>query len=623
MPDGTRYRLDGVDPRMDDAAIRKIAVAHHRKANADAYANAPDSQMILQSERDSAAYGGNNPNGLERFGLGLKHSLNRSYSGLKSFFTDLSKEDKLRLQQGDAFVKQNDGFASAGQIVGDIAPDIALAMGTKGLSFPLRAGYQGMSSYLRTPGDTGDRAIAGGVSMLGEGVGTALSAALRNGAKAVEPFYKTGRERIVNRTLNNAYTGEGSLLDAITNGNREIIQGVKPTTAQAVLDPGISRLTDSFGAKYSDIGNALKNSDINRNTAYQTLMQNIAGTPENLALAEAFRKNQARADFGAANGTQLLRTPELDATAASLSMNPFVKDSIPAAKKLAQAKFYNDPANAGKVYVEPDSGQVSGLSFIGKTLGDKTGAAYTKGNTGMAEVLGDTRDSVVNYLRAASPLYAEAVDNYARNSRPINQMKVGDHMYNSMFPAIVDEAGTPFRATMNSFLNAKRNGDKVVQGVTKMKNKTMDEVLEPWQTQVYDDIGLDIGRAEAAKSLGVGGGSQTAARLSDAGALNGNGIVSNILRAGAYTQGGLVGGQAADAVIGAGSKRINDRIAERLGEAIIDPNVAAAILRNTRMKPGFFLRETSKNRGLGSGLFDSTFNHMPNQFPGQTDLTQE
>lgn len=624
MPDGTKYKLDGVDPNMSDLDIHKLAEKHHRKVSADIYAGAPDNQMILQSEKDAAAFGGGNDlSALKKFGLGAKHSLNRSWSGIKGLVTDLSHEDKMRLQQGDAFVNQHGGAASAGQFVGDLAPDIALAVATRGMGLGWRAGLQGTSSFLRTPGDWADRALAGGVSAAGEGVGQLLSSTFKGGAKAIEPFSQTGRDRIVNRTLNGAYTGEGDLLSAILRGNNEIIQGVKPTTAQAVLDPGISRMTDSMAAKFPDVGNAIKKSDLHRNTAYQTLMSQIKGTEEEIARFEAIRKAAAQSDFGAANATSLMRTPELDATAARLMGSPSVKESVPGALKIAKDQFALDAANNGKTFVPPAEGSVGGISYIAKDLSNRVGKAMSPHSSDDPIVLAGLRDSVVDYLRSASPLYANAVDNYAKNSRPINQMKVGNVMYEKAFPATVDESGMAFRMNKNSFLNAKRDADEVVKQATGLRNKSADEILEPWQTKIYDDIGKDVSRADAAASIGLGGGSQTAQRLSDAGALNPHGMIGNILRAGAYVNGGIVGGQAADSLMSSIANKVNGKISGRLGEAIVDPNIAASILRDTNMAPGFFLTQTSKNRGITAGLADATFNHMPNQFPWKENQKEQ
>jgi hypothetical protein len=614
MPDGTKYKLDGIDPKMSDLDIQRLAEKHHREANAKAYAGIPDNKMVLQSEKDAAAFGGEEPGALKQFGLGLKHSLNRSYSGVKGLLSDLSHEEKMRLQQGDAFVKQYGGPALAGEVVGDIAPDIALGLASGGMSFPVRAGLQMGSGFLRTPGNMTERLIAGGVNGVGEGVGTALAKGLNKGVSIAEPFYKTGRERIVNRTLNNAYTGEGDLLQAILRGNKEFIQGVQPTTAQAALDPGISRLTDSIGAKYAPVGNALKNSDINRYGAYHSLLKDMAGTPENIAAAEAARKAAALKDFGAANSTPLIRSPELDATAQRLSMIPYVKDAVPDSLRLAQTNFYLDPANTGKVFTKPDAGSVGGLSNIEHTLTKQIGD-IVRGSGKDVDSMVKTRNALTDYLRSASPLYAEAVENYAKNSRPINQMVVGKTMYEKAFPAVVDESGIPFRMNSNNFLNAKRNADEIIQSKTGLRNKSMDEVLEPWQKERYDAIGADIGRAEAAKSLGMGGNSQTAQRLSDAGAFDQNGILSNALRAGAYTQGGILGGQTMNSAISEMADALNKRVAGRLGDALVDPNIAISILRDTKMKPNWFMNLANKNMGLSAGIADSTFNHTPDQFP--------
>lgn len=564
-------------------------------------------KMILQSEKDAEAYGGKDPSAIKKFALGAKHSAIRSYSGVKDFVSELSPEDKQRLQQGEAFVNQHGGYATAGQIAGDVLPDIALGVGTGGASLPLRMAMQGASSFLRTPGDIGDRSLAGAFALGGEGVGDVIGRGIRGAGKIVEPYTSKGRERIVNRTLNGAYTGEGDLMSQLLRGNTEIIQGVKPTTAQAAQDAGISRLSDSLSASNANVGSAIKNSDLARNTAYQSMMQNIAGTPEELARAKAIRSTQGQADFGRANSATLNSNPELDATAERLLQSPYVQQSVPGALEIAKGKFALDPANNGMKFTAPPDGSVGGISHIAKDLSNRVGKAMNPNSSADPIVLADTRDAVVNYLRSASPLYAEATDNYAKNSRPINQMQIGKTMYEKAFPAVVDESGLAFRMNKNSFLNAKRGIDDVAQNVTKLRNKSADEILEPWQRQAYDNIGADLGRAESAQAVGQGVNSATAARLSDAKALNPTGILSKALRTAAYLKAGMVGGQVADMAINATSKKFNGKIGDRLGDAIIDPNTAIDILRNTNMKPGRFMRSTDKNLGIFSGLGDTSY----------------
>jgi hypothetical protein len=621
MPDGTQYDLDNIDPNLTDRQIMDNVSAHHKKQNADAYAGVPSNykDLVLESEKNSADFGGQKPGALKQFGLGMLHSLDKQVAGVTGLFGGNSDSTKKRLTQGEDFVKQYDTAASLGALTGDIGGDVASAIGTRGMSLLKRAGLQGLSSALRTPGDGGDRVVAGLMNAGGEGLGSLLSATLRGGLKVAEPFTTSGRDRIVNRTLNNSYSGEGDLLSAILRGNTEYIQGIKPTTAQTVLDPGISRLTDSMGSKFADVGNQLKGANTARTGAYESLLRDMAGDATNRARAETLRETAATADYAAAGATPLLRSDALDATSQRLLNLPSVKEAIPDALKLAEQNFYLNPANAGRTFDPSASGSVNGMHSIVDTLKGKADTAFKRDfNTGAATSIGNARDAVVSYLREASPLYGEAVDNYARNSRSLNQMDVGSYLYDKTFPPLVQSSGVPFRTLQDSFSRALRDSEKTVRSATGLKAKGLDEVLEPWQMDRLNAINLDMGRAAASEALGHGTGSQTAQRTADGLGLNVNGLLGNTARASGYMKGGLVGGQAVDSLMSTVANKVNGKVSNRLGSALVDPDLAASILRNTNMEPNWFMRNVAgKNTGLGIGSLgaDATFNYMPNQYP--------
>jgi hypothetical protein len=622
MPDGTRYELDITDANLTDRQIMDNVSAHHKKQNADAYAGVPSNyrDLVLDSEKNANDYGGQKPGALKQFGLGMLHSLDKQLAGVTGFFGGNSDSTKKRLTQGADFVNQYGPAASIGGLVGDIGGDVATAIGTRGMGLGSRMGWQGVSGALRTPGDGGDRAVAGLINAGGEGVGSLLSATLRGGLRATEPFTAGGRDRIINRTLNGAYSGEGSLIDRITNGNVQLVPGINPTTAQAAMDPGISQLSNAAQAKWPAVSNALSNADTLRHTGYSDAMTDIAGSADRRGIWEGIRKDAADVDFPTAYAADLLRNPTLDATAANLFRAPFIKSTIPDALKRAETQFYLDSNNVGKTFAPDMKGSVFGVHNIIETIQDKTNKAMQKdGMTGVANTFADARDALTGYLRQASPAYGTAIDNYASNSVPLNQMAIGKKLYETAFPAINDSATSPFRITPNQFSHALRNGDDLVKRETGLRNKSLEEVMGPYNMGIYNGISADMTRAAQAGQLGMIQGSRTAQ-------LGQNGAVPNVIHPaleGAATGLGFMhGGPVGGAVVNSGLNGINrwgsGRIGLRMADALSDPNVAADILRRAHSDPNWFMRNIAgKNTGVGLGAAtaDSFFNYMPNQYP--------
>jgi hypothetical protein len=152
-----------------------------------------------------------------------------------------------------------------------------------------------------------------------------------------------------------------------------------------------------------------------------------------------------------------------------------------------------------------------------------------------------------------------------------------------------------------------------------LRNKSLEEVMGPYNMGIYNGISADMTRAAQAGQLGMIQGSRTAQ-------LGQNGAVPNVIHPaleGAATGLGFMhGGPVGGAVVNSGLNGINrwgsGRIGLRMADALSDPNVAADILRRAHSDPNWFMRNIAgKNTGVGLGTAtaDSFFNYMPNQYP--------
>jgi hypothetical protein len=122
------------------------------------------------------------------------------------------------------------------------------------------------------------------------------------------------------------------------------------------------------------------------------------------------------------------------------------------------------------------------------------------------------KKSLTNQLGKAVPEYRQATRTFADMSAPINQMDVGEALYNKLTPALDDFSATP-RLKAESFASALRNGDETVRRATGMR-RSLDQVMTPEQMRTLSDVGTTLARRASAAELARPAGTNTAQNLS-------------------------------------------------------------------------------------------------------------
>ena len=370
MPDGRSYVIDNVGPNDSNEVIQARAEQQHRQTLSDEYGG-KDPSMVTQWLR-----GGQH--GLESMGAGLIAPFAQLANG--KFSLEPTEPMKRRLEQGRAFVDNTGTASSVGQGIAEMIPYIgpgALTAAIRGTgsavgltprvfsqSGPLAnslRNFAGMSAAgaATTPGDLGDRAWGAGIAATGEGVGQTLNGVLKKGFQMAQPFYQRGRERLLKNLLEgNSEHAPEELLNRLTPGHpsyggREYVPGAAPTTAQAAMDGGLSRLADAAGSKYPAISDRLGAARENRLGAYSRVTSNLAGTDEGSMMRpylENKRVQDGLRDYnlafdppGKPQATTnalgeeiyavptLQNTPQLQGWRDSLMERPSIQDAIPGA----------------------------------------------------------------------------------------------------------------------------------------------------------------------------------------------------------------------------------------------------------------------------------------------------
>ena len=424
------------------------------------------------------------------------------------------------------------------------------------------AGSGAIIGAATTPEDMSGGATTGALAgTAGEVGGRMLSSAYSGAKAAVEPLWQSGRERILKRTIDRFATDPAKVRAAAQNPV-EYVAGVKPTLAEATMDPGIAQLQRGAAASSSDVASALAEARGRQFAGYKGVLDDLAGNDGRMEFYTAARGAAADDLYGQARAAGLNSSKALDAQAGQLMKKPVVQEAIVEARR----KALNEGVDIG----DP-SGSVKGMQYIVRAIDDKISAAGVDDK----RVLMNVKDEILGYLEQASPKFMEARDTFKQMSRPINQMNVAQQLRNTALPALTDfSEGSLARVNANSYANALRNADATARKATGLKGATMESVMDPAQMAQINGIGQDMARYAGAQELARVPGSPTAQYL---GAQN---VVRQFLGPLGIPQSAAdsMVGRLVSGVMGFPFKMTQSQTEQLLARALTDPATAAKIL---------------------------------------------
>lgn len=424
------------------------------------------------------------------------------------------------------------------------------------------AGTGGVIGAITTPDDMSGGATTGALAgTAGEVGGRVLSAAYGGAKAAVEPLWQSGRERILKRTIDRFAT-DPNKVRAAAQKPVEYVAGVKPTLAEATMDPGIAQLQRGAAASSPDVASALAEARGRQFAGYKGVLDDLAGNDGRMEFFTANRKAAADDLYDQARAAGLTSSKELDAQAGQLMKKPVIQEAIVEARR----KALNEGVDIG----DP-SGSVKGMQYVVRAIDDKISAAGIDDK----RVLMNIKDEILGYLEQASPKFMEARDTFKQMSRPINQMNVAQQLRNTALPALTDfSEGSLARVNANSYANALRNADATARKATGLKGATMESVMDPAQMAQINGIGQDMARYAGAQELARVPGSPTAQYL---GAQN---VVRQFLGPLGIPQSAAdsMVGRLVSGVMGFPFKMTQSQTEQLLARALTDPATAAKIL---------------------------------------------
>lgn len=418
---------------------------------------------------------------------------------------------------------------------------------------------------------------------LGAAAGAALPAiggVARAGWSLAEPLYAGGRQNILARTLNRVAGNDAAGVASRMANARELVPGSTPTAAEVAESGGIAALQRSASNANPQ---AYTERQMQQASARLNALRGIAG--DDVAMQQAVAKRQrvggqayARAEqSGVDSGMADALKPQIS----SLLERDEIKAAIAEARSLAKSEGFD---------LGSDLGSVRGLQYLKQALDDKIAELPDRAKN-KARVWGKTSADLKSVLDEIVPDLRQADRVYARLSRPVNRMQVGQELLNQVQPALAD-FGALGSETGAQFARALRNADGTAARALDRPGAKMADVLSPPQMDAVTAVAQDLARKSSAQNLGRGVGSDTFQKFAMANIAAQSGMPR--LTQGLLSLPGL--GRATNWLYRDADQKMMDEMAGLL----LDPKAAAKVM--TKSKRGLLADDTIARQLLEQSL---------------------
>lgn len=469
--------------------------------------------------------------------------------------------------------------------IGEALPSM-VAPGTGGATLGtqmLRMGAAGAIPKWLEYGSLEDRAKAAALNGAAGAAMPALGVAAKTTYAAAEPFLKGGQEAILGRTLNRVAANEGGNVgDAITRlkNAAPVVPGSMPTAAQVTENGGIAALERSARAVNPAAYTART---LEQQFARKQALQGIANTPENLQIAEALRANASTPWYDFAKRGSVDVTPQvaniidrIPANAQSAAENIARIKGEPIGTLGLTSQQAKPPIFIGQGEVPPVPPTISGnaLHYLKLGLDDTIGSAADatsgigKNQLGALTGLSDSFNGMIN---SQLPGYQTARTVFSNLSQPINQMQVGQALYNKMVPALADH-GALGTETAARYAAALRDAEQVARKATGQTGATLESVLTPEQMNTVNGVAKDLARTANAANLGKDGGSDTVQKLAMQNIAQQSGMPT--------VMGGLT--KLFGSPLDWAYRNVSDEMAQKMARALLNPQEAGMLMTGTQ-----------------------------------------
>ena len=453
----------------------------------------------------------------------------------------------------------------------------AIIPGVAPATIPGAAAGGALVGGLSTPGGLKERATGaaiGGIAGPAAEIGGRFARGVSQFARSVtEPLLPRGPERIAARTIQRMATDP----TAVTRGMQyqPPIAGYQPTLAEATLDPGISQLQRGLPepggltlAEEANINAAVRGIQDIAQTPQQLKAAISARSKAANPLYRAAKKSQTPVDttrtvnlidrLSKANPSTL--GPKLKNIRESLFIQYAPEDrardaykvlndalagrnaAAPGSSEIKTVRTIVGRVRDGKITADDALSQLKGLKPKRADFSDALSLAKdilktpdyviqqgprqlmdaaaqiqelaaTQENKYISRELRTVQKSLEKQIAKAVPEFGQAEKVFAQASAPVNQMQIGQQLYESLVPPLAQ--GTQLqRLTPDAFARTVGNLDEIARAARKgPRGIRAANVMTPEQMNTIEATRQALARREQARILGAPRGSPTAQNL--------------------------------------------------------------------------------------------------------------
>ena len=480
-------------------------------------------------------------------------------------------------EEAQVYSDENPVWYGTGRVAGAVAPAMGMAKGIGVLPslaklnpYAQAAGIGAVQGIL-TPEETGKKdlalfkqqmfnagtgaAIGAPTPLLGKVVNTAYGA----GKAALEPFNEAGRNLIIGRALRQFSGNDAEKAIANLRNPQQLVAGVQPTVGEVAGVPSLAAVQRAVGGNPITT-NAFAERKALNDIARTEALQNIA-SPTRLAKYQDLRERVAEDLYSDALKPLNLGklTPEMTDEITSLVKTPAIKRAMDQAKENA--------ANRG-IEINNPEGSMRGLHETKMALDDQIARvkalAEKNGGSASAELnsLQTAKSRLLSFMEDVSPEYKTARINYARLSKPVEQLEsIAKLAEKSLSPKDYSVYLGNFSRELEK---VKKEGHLSTQQVKRLEN-----------------IKEDLMRTDFANNAGRGVGSNTMQNLAYNNMLQEINLPNLLRRRGMAETAGNIAARVKDVAYGSANKQLTSEMAE----ALLDPRKAAALMKLAGKRP--------------------------------------
>lgn len=393
-----------------------------------------------------------------------------------------------------------------------------------------------------------------------EGVG----AGVRAGRNVIDPMFPGGMDRAVGRVLRDAAGTKTPQVMTALRESGELVPGSIPTAAEAAASAGSAEFSALQRIAEAKRPTAFTDIASSQEAARLQSIRRFGGDKFLLDAAKSLRTDQAKRDYGAAYHKIIKADPEL----AQIASDPYFKSALPAALDLAKSKGVDIQKNLTQL-----------LHYVKLGLDDQLGGKAREAIAASErEAVQGLKVRLLDWMGRHNEAYDIARQNFAKASRPINEMQIGQELEKALTSAL----GTTERPA--AFATARREAPRTITKATgQPRFESLEQVLRPENVQRVEGVASDLARKSRQEQLASAG-------LPRAKELVGQ-IEPEVPSSGMFSPAYSVGRAIINRLLG----KIEGRALEHLAKVMEDPATAERVMRMTPLqRSAFIFNETGQ-----------------------------